>query len=65
MGAAHSSNECGTRRKSSPFRSAMSMLTFCSNRKGGRPLSDQLGWIDEAKDELRELSGRTEKGRKA
>jgi hypothetical protein len=46
------------RRKSSPFRSAMSMLTFYVNR-GGRNLSAaQKAKLNQAKDELRELYGK-------
>ena len=46
------------RRKSSPFRSAMSMLTFYVNR-GGRNLSAaQKAKLNRAKVELRELYGK-------
>lgn len=46
------------RRKSSPFRSAMSMLTFHINR-GGKGLSkSQRQVLERAKDELRKLYGR-------
>jgi Protein of unknown function (DUF3175) len=47
-----------TRKKSSPFRSAMSMLTFYENR-GGRNLSASAkSAIKKAKEELRKLYGR-------
>jgi len=46
------------RRKSSPFRSAMSMLTFYINR-GGRGLSaERRRTLERAKDELRKLYDR-------
>ncbi|MGH6768775.1 MAG: DUF3175 domain-containing protein, partial [Xanthobacteraceae bacterium] len=52
------SAERSRRRKSSPYRSAMSMLTFYSNR-GGRNLSARRKCIlNKAKDELREQFGR-------
>jgi hypothetical protein len=46
------------RRKSEPFRSAMSMLTFYINRAGKHLPSDQCDRLEEAKDELRALYGR-------
>jgi hypothetical protein len=53
------SAERSRRRKSSPYRSAMSMLTFYINR-GGKNLSrPQRHKLERAKDELRELYGRT------
>jgi hypothetical protein len=46
------------RRKSSPYRSAMSMLTFYINR-GGKGLSaSRRKKLDQAKDELRDLYGK-------
>jgi len=46
------------RRKSSPFRSAMSMLVFYINR-GGKNLSPtRRSLLERAKDELRKLDGR-------
>jgi hypothetical protein len=52
------SAERSTRRKSSPFRSAMSMLTFYENRAGKNlPASRKLA-IKRAKNELRKLYGR-------
>jgi len=44
-----------TRRRSSPFRSAMSMLTFYENRAGKNLSATRKTKIDKAKDELRAL----------
>ena len=52
------SAERSTRRKSDPFRSAMSMLTFYMNRAGSNLPAEQKARLDAAKDELRELYGR-------
>src|SRR5688572_136076 len=53
------SAEHSRRRKSAPFRSAMSMLNFHINR-GGRGLSaSQRKVLERAKTELRALFGRT------
>jgi len=53
------SAERSKRRKSAPFRSAMSMLTFHLNR-GGKGLSaSQRKVLERAKNELRALFGRT------
>ena len=50
--------ERSSRRKTTPFRSAMSMLTFYINR-GGRNLSaTRRRTLERAKDELRVLFGR-------
>lgn len=46
------------RRKSSPFRSAMSMLTFYINRAGSQLPATQLRRLEQAKDELRRLYGK-------
>jgi hypothetical protein len=46
------------RRKSKPFRSAMSMLTFYINRAGQHLPTEQRDRLEEAKDELRVLYGR-------
>jgi len=46
------------RKKSDPYRSAMSMLTFYINRAGGKLSSRQKERLEQAKDELRELYGR-------
>jgi hypothetical protein len=52
------SAERSHRRKSPPYRSAMSMLTFYINR-GGRNLSAaQRAKLEKAKDELRRLFGK-------
>lgn len=47
------SAEQSTRRKSSPFRSAMSMLTFYINRAGKNLSKKQRKILEEAKDALR------------
>jgi hypothetical protein len=52
------SAEGSTRRKASPFRSAMSMLTFYENRAGRNLSPGRRAAIDRAKDELRKLYGR-------
>ena len=52
------SAEASTRRKSSPFRSAMSMLVFYINRAGSNLDAKQLQVLQQAKDELRVLYGR-------
>jgi len=44
-----------TRRKASPFRSAMSMLNFYINRAGKNLDSKQKTILDKAKEELRKL----------
>ncbi|HOG82850.1 MAG TPA: DUF3175 domain-containing protein [Smithellaceae bacterium] len=44
-----------TRRKSSPFRSAMSMLVFYINRAGRNLDKNQLNILEQAKEELRIL----------
>ena len=56
------SAEHSRRRKSDPYRSAMSMLTFYINR-GGKGLSKtRQGKLEKAKEELRALYGRPRKG---
>ena len=45
-------------RKSEPFRSAMSMLTFYINRAGSKLAPEQRARLEDAKDELRILYGR-------
>lgn len=52
------SAEHSRRRKSAPFRSAMSMLTFYINRAGKGLEPDRKRVLEEAKDELRALYGR-------
>jgi hypothetical protein len=49
------SAEASRRRKSSPFRSAMSMLTFYINRAGSGLDKRQKAKLERAKDELRDL----------
>ena len=53
------SAEQSRRRKSSPFRSAMSMLTFYENRAGRHLSESRRRAIRLAKVELRRLYGRT------
>ena len=52
------SAERSTRRKSPPFRSAMSMLTFYLNRGGKNLPASEKKILVRAKDELRKLYGR-------
>ncbi|HEX7007009.1 MAG TPA: DUF3175 domain-containing protein [Alphaproteobacteria bacterium] len=52
------SAEASKRRKSSPYRSAMSMLTFYINRAGKNLSAKQRSVLDRAKDELRKAFGR-------
>jgi len=56
------SAEASDRRKSGPFRSAMSMLTFYVNRAGKNLPEGQRRVLEEAKDELRKAFGREKKG---
>jgi hypothetical protein len=49
------SAERSQRRKSSPFRSAMSMLTFYENRAGRNLTAAKRRKLREAKNELRQL----------
>ncbi len=53
------SAESSTRRKAPPFRSAMSMLVFYINRAGKNLDKDQLRILEEAKEELRILYGKS------
>lgn len=53
----HAAENSG-RRKSSPFRSAMSMLNFYINRAGDQLTKKQKGTLEKAKDELRKDFGR-------
>jgi hypothetical protein len=53
------SAEQSRRRKSSPFRSAMSMLTFYINRGGRNLPAARKRTLERAKDELRALFGRS------
>lgn len=54
------SAEHSHRRKSEPYQSAMSMLTFYINRAGSNLSAEQKQVLEKAKDELREAFGRTE-----
>jgi hypothetical protein len=47
-----------TRRKSDPYRSAMSMLVFYINRAGKGLSKTRKGKLEKAKDELRALYGK-------
>jgi hypothetical protein len=47
------------RRKSDPFRSAMSMLTFYINRAGKQLSKVRLKRLEAAREELRDLYGKT------
>jgi hypothetical protein len=55
------SAEESDRRKSSPFRSAMSMLTFYINRAGAGLSRKQKGVLEKAKNALRKEFGREPK----
>jgi len=50
-----------TRRKTDPYRSAMSMLTFYINRAGKNLSKSRRATLESAKDQLRELAHRTTK----
>lgn len=52
------SAEQSHRRKSDPFRSAMSMLTFYINRAGSKLSRARRARLEAAKDELRALFGK-------
>jgi hypothetical protein len=49
------SAEQSARRKSSPYRSAMSMLTFYLNRAGSKLPPERRATLEQAKTELRRL----------
>ena len=55
------SAERSTRRKSSPFRSAMSMLNFYINRMGTKMSAGRRKVLERAKQDLRDLFGRDNK----
>jgi len=55
------SAERSRRRKSDPYRSAMSMLTFYINRAGDRLGTRQWRVLERAKEELRQSYGRAER----
>lgn len=52
------SADASTRRKASPFRSAMSMLVFYINRAGSNLDDAQRAVLEQAKEELRRLYGK-------
>jgi hypothetical protein len=52
------SAEASSRRKSAPFRSAMSMLIFYINRAGANLSAERRKVLEQAKDELRKEFGR-------
>ena len=52
------SAEQSTNRKSDPYRSAMSMLTFYINRAGKKLSTKDRSRLESAKDALRDLYGR-------
>lgn len=56
------SAERSRRRKSDPYRSAMSMLTFFINRAGKGLPKTRKAKLEQAKDELRALYGKERKG---
>lgn len=53
------SAESSTRRKASPFQSAMSMLVFYINRAGNNLDAKQKQVLQQAKEELRRIYGRS------
>ena len=57
------SAEHSERRKSDPYRSAMSMLTFYINRAGAQLQPDDKNRLEKAKDALRALYHRPSSGR--
>jgi hypothetical protein len=57
-GSLKQSAEESEKRKSSPFRSAMSMLTFYINRAGKNLPEERKKVLEEAKSELRKAFGR-------
>ena len=58
------SAERSHRRKSDPYRSAMSMLTFYINRAGKQLSKSDRARLERAKDELRRLYGRATRPRR-
>ena len=52
------SADISTRRKTTPFHSAMSMLVFYINRAGKHLDKEQKKILEQAKEELRKLYGR-------
>ena len=61
--ALKASAEHSERRKSEPYRAAMSMLTFYINRAGDTLEAGQRKHLEDAKDELRELFDRPPRAR--
>jgi hypothetical protein len=59
------SAEQSQRRRSEPYRSAMSMLTFYVNRAGKNLPPSRRRTLERAKQELRVLYGKGESGRSA
>lgn len=53
------SAEASVKRKTEPFRSAMSMLNFYLNRAGRNLSAERRACLEAAKGELRRLYGRT------
>jgi len=53
------SAEQSSRRKGTPFQSAMSMLNFYINRGGSNLSAGQRRTLEDAKEELRKLYGRS------
>lgn len=58
------SAERSQRRKTTPFRSAMSMLNFHINRAGKKLPKEQRERLEAAKDELRALYGKEQRASK-
>jgi len=56
------SADASTRRKTEPYRSAMSMLVFYINRAGKGLPAARRRVLEQAKDELRALYGKPRKG---
>jgi len=56
------SADSSTRRKSSPYRSAMSMLVFYINRAGKNLDNEQREILEQSKQELRKLYGKCRLG---
>lgn len=57
------SAEASTRRKGTPFQSAMSMLSFYINRAGRTLPAERRKVLEQAKDELRRAFGRERAGK--
>ena len=55
--------ERSKRRKTTPFRSALSMLTFYENRAGSKLSPSRKQVLERAKEELRKLYGRRSRQR--